>query len=71
MDGNYRPRGEGADACFVVQFEQDTAARGDTVSHRTLLTGQGLPRDLEAAAREFDVLSAKRLHPQAPALRLG
>ena len=63
MDGNYRPRGEDSDADFMVQFEKDTAARGDTVSHRTLgyrlLTGQGLPRDVDAAAHEFDIAAAQ------------
>ncbi|PRW60182.1 Hrd3 like [Chlorella sorokiniana] len=59
MDGGYAPSGGEWEDPDTLHFEQDLAARGDPEAHRQLgyrmLTGNGLPRDLAGAHREFNI----------------
>ena len=57
MDASYQPAGGEWEDPNTLNYEQDLAARGDVEAHRQLgyrmLTGQGLPRDLPGAFRQF------------------
>ncbi|EFN54146.1 hypothetical protein CHLNCDRAFT_135542 [Chlorella variabilis] len=59
MDSSYLPATNVWEDANTLHLEQDAAARGDVEAHRQLgfrmLMGQGMPRDLAGAYREFQV----------------